>query len=647
MAFAKPVLVLLLFLGIFNIGCNAQGLKVGYYKQTCPNVEAIVKRETARIMSVAPSLGAPLLRMHFHDCFVRGCDGSVLLNSTNNNQAEKDAFPNLSLRGFGSIDRVKSAVEKQCPGVVSCADTIALVARDVVSLLNGPFWRVPLGRRDGRVSNSSEVLANLPPPSFNITQLKAAFAAKGLNTKDLVVLSGSHTIGTSHCSSFSNRLYNFTGRGDSDPSLDSNYAVRLRSKCAPGDQTTLVEMDPGNFKTFDETYYTLVTKRRGLFTSDSALLDDSETRAYVLRQATAKGPTFLKDFAKAMVKMGKIGVLTGNQGEIRRRCAFSQILIYQILCCNCFFFQYDRANAQNLTTNFYRYTCPNLETIVNQTTASFISPAPSLAASLLRMHFHDCFVRGCDGSVLLNSTANNTAEKDAIPNQSLRGFQVIDAVKSEVERRCPGIVSCADILALVARDAVRQGGPFWRVPTGRRDGVISNASEAASQIPAPTSNFSTLQTDFANKGLNLKDLVLLSGAHTIGISHCTSFSRRLYNFTGVGDQDPALDSEYAANLRARKCRSINSTAIVEMDPGSFRTFDLSYYTLVLKRRGLFQSDAALLTDSRTRSVINQLVQGSLKGFYQEFAESMEKMGRIDVKTGSAGEIRKHCAFVNS
>ncbi|KAH6780533.1 Peroxidase superfamily protein [Perilla frutescens var. hirtella] len=304
----------------------------------------------------------------------------------------------------------------------------------------------------------------------------------------------------------------------------------------------------------------------------------------------------------------------------------------------------------DLQMNYYAKSCPKAEEIVLDYVKEHIPNAPPLAAALIRMHFHDCFVRGCDASVLLNTTAStgNQTEKVAPPNQTLRGFDFIDRVKALLEAECPGVVSCADVISLVARDAVvATGGPFWNVPTGRRDGVISNVSEARAQIPAPFSNFSTLQTDFANKGLHLKDLVVLSGAHTIGIAHCTSFTNRLYNFTGVGDQDPALDSEYAANLKVNKCKFINSTTKVEMDPGSFRTFDLSYYRLVLKRRGLFQSDAALLTDSRTKSFITQILDGSLTNFYQEFATSMEKMGRIGVKTGSAGEIRKHCAVVNS
>ncbi|EEF46696.1 Peroxidase 3 precursor, putative [Ricinus communis] len=307
------------------------------------------------------------------------------------------------------------------------------------------------------------------------------------------------------------------------------------------------------------------------------------------------------------------------------------------------------AEAQ-LQMGFYSKSCPRAEQIVQGFVNQHIHNAPSLAATFIRMHFHDCFVRGCDASVLLNSSSSgNQTEKSATPNLTLRGFGFIDSVKSLLEAECPGVVSCADVIALVARDSiVATGGPSWRVPTGRRDGTVSMASEALNNIPPPTSNLTTLQRLFANVGLDLKDLVLLSGAHTIGIAHCPSFSNRLYNFTGVGDQDPALDSEYAAVLKARKCTTPNdNTTIVEMDPGSRKTFDLSYYSNLLKRRGLFQSDSALTTSSATLSTINQLLSGSLENFFAEFAASIEKMGQINVKTGSAGEIRKQCAFVNS
>lgn len=83
----------------------------------------------------------------------------------------------------------------------------------------------------------------------------------------------------SPCSSFENRLYNFTRKGDSDPTMDQNYIARLKVKCKPKDETTLVELDPGSFKTFDDSYYKLMSKRRGLLEADAALLNDPETRA--------------------------------------------------------------------------------------------------------------------------------------------------------------------------------------------------------------------------------------------------------------------------------------------------------------------------------------------------------------------------------
>ncbi|CAN1232371.1 Peroxidase 39 [Linum perenne] len=283
-------------------------------------------------------------------------------------------------------------------------------------------------------------------------------------------------------------------------------------------------------------------------------------------------------------------------------------------------------NAQ-LKMGFYSKSCPKAEKIIQDFVHQKISTVPSLAATFIRMHFHDCFVRGCDASVLLNTTSGEQPEKQSPPNLTLRGFDFIDRVKSLVEAECPGVVSCADVLTLVTRDSiVAVGGPSWRVPTGRRDGVISRSSEARNNIPPPFANFTTLQTLFANQGLDVKDLVLLSGR---------------------GDADPALDSDYASNLRSRKCRTINdNTTKVEMDPGSRNTFDLSYYSLLLKRRGLFESDAALTTNSASLQLVDKIAKGSVKDFFSEFALAMEKMGRINVKTGSNGEIRKQCALVN-
>lgn len=310
-------------------------------------------------------------------------------------------------------------------------------------------------------------------------------------------------------------------------------------------------------------------------------------------------------------------------------------------------------SSGKLRQGFYSHSCPRAEQLVARYARRHVPRSPSLAATLLRTHFHDCFVRGCDASVLLNGTKKNNgeAEKEAAPNLTLRGFAFLDGAKALVEEECPGVVSCADVLALAARDAVAAiGGPFWKVPTGRRDGRVSRKQEALDQIPAPTMNFTALLASFRSKGLELPDLVWLSGAHTIGIAHCDSFGERLYNFTGrggAGDADPSLDTAYAATLRRTKCATpTDNTTIVEMDPGSFLTFDLGYYRGLLKRRGLFQSDAALITDAAARADVESVAKGPPEVFFQVFARSMVRLGMVGVKTGAQGEIRRHCAVVN-
>lgn len=311
-------------------------------------------------------------------------------------------------------------------------------------------------------------------------------------------------------------------------------------------------------------------------------------------------------------------------------------ILFSVSWCEAGYLRYD----------FYKSCCPSAESTVEKVVKKYIKKDETLAAPLLRMHFHDCFVRGCDGSVLLNSTKKNEAEKDAIPNLSLRGFEVIDDAKAELEKICPGVVSCADIVSLAARDAVvASKGPYWEVKTGRRDGRISRANEVLNHnIPAPVFNFAELKASFARKGLNVKDLVVLSGAHTIGIGHCNSFSNRLYNFTGKGNMDPSLEKSYAEELK-RKCKSLaDNTTIVPMDPASPLNFDSDYFSNLISHRGLFQSDAALLTNYISKIIVEQQLKEN--SFFDNFKYSIQKMGEIGVLRGSAGEIRKHCAFVN-
>lgn len=150
-----------------------------YYDQTCPQAEKIILQAVYNASMHDPKVPARILRMFFHDCFIRGCDASLLLDSTAGNQAEKDGPPNISVRSFYVIDDAKVKLEAACPHTVSCADIVGIAARDVVIMSGGPFWNLLKGRKDGRVSRANETI-NLPAPTFNMSQLIQSFAKRGL-----------------------------------------------------------------------------------------------------------------------------------------------------------------------------------------------------------------------------------------------------------------------------------------------------------------------------------------------------------------------------------------------------------------------------------------------------------------------------------
>ncbi|KAG5552347.1 hypothetical protein RHGRI_010433 [Rhododendron griersonianum] len=237
---------------------NAQ-LSSTFYSTTCPNVSSIVTGVVQQALQSDPRIGASLVRLHFHDCFVNS---------------------------------------------------------------GGPSWSVQLGRRDSKTANQAGANTSIPSPFESLTSITAKFSAVGLTSTDLVSLSGAHTFGRAQCRLFSNRLYNFNSTGNPDPTLNSTYLTTLQQICPQnGSGTALANLDPTTPDAFDSNYFSNLQNNQGLLQSDQELF--STPRASTISTVTAfasNQSAFFQNFAQSMINMGNIGPLTGSNGEIRLDC---------------------------------------------------------------------------------------------------------------------------------------------------------------------------------------------------------------------------------------------------------------------------------------------------------------------------------------
>ncbi|CAN6346755.1 unnamed protein product [Urochloa humidicola] len=271
-----------------------------FYDASCPSAYNIVRRVIQDARVTDPRIPASLIRLHFHDCFVQGCDASLLLDDDLPAIQTEKTVPanNNSARGFPVVDDIKSALEHACPGVVSCADILALAAEISVEISGGPRWRVLLGRRDGTTTNVASA-KNLPSPFDSLDKLQQKFRNVNLDDTDLVALQGAHTFGKVQCQ--------FT-----------------RENCTAGQPAgSLEDLDRVTPNVFDNKYYGNLVHGQAQLPSDQVMLSDPAapaTTAPIVRRFASNQKDFFGRFAVSMIKMGNISPLTGRAGEIRKNC---------------------------------------------------------------------------------------------------------------------------------------------------------------------------------------------------------------------------------------------------------------------------------------------------------------------------------------
>ncbi|XP_073010470.1 peroxidase 11-like isoform X1 [Typha latifolia] len=333
-------------------------------------------------------------------------------------------------------------------------------------------------------------------------------------------------------------------------------------------------------------------------------------------------------------------------------------------------------DPSQLSLDYYLKTCPKAQEIVRAEMECAVREDPRNAAKIIRLHFHDCFVQGCDGSVLLDDTATLIGEKQADQNvNSLKGFEVVDKIKEKLEAECPGIVSCADLVAIAARDAtilvndqklsnfdpihyyssmahsnskfVQVGGPYWDVPVGRMDSKTASLEAANTDIPAPQQGLVTLISKFWAKGLSATDMVALVGSHTIGVSRCVNFRDRIYgDFELTTNNDPS-SAAYLSKLKETCPQDGGDDNISPMDYITPTTFDNAFFETLIKGEGLLNSDQEMYSSMLGYQTADLVTKwwADTGSFFKQFSDSMVKMGNITNPDG--GEVRKNCRFVNT
>ncbi|XP_006658177.2 peroxidase 21-like [Oryza brachyantha] len=299
-------------------------LRLNFYSESCPRAEEVVREQVQRLYEEHGNTAVSWVRALFHDCMVKSCDASLLLETTPTGAiSEQASHRSFGMRNFKYITAIKAAVERECPGTVSCADILALAARDGVAMLGGPApVGMRTGRRDSRESYYGVVERYIPNHNDSVSTVLARFAGMGVDTEGAVALLGAHSVGRVHCFNLVGRLY-----PEVDGSMEAAYGEYLRGRCPTAEaaedtgEVVYARNDRATPMLLDNMYYRNLLAGRGLLLVDQQLASDPRTSPYVRRMA-ADNAYFHQRFAATLLTMSENAPLTGAQGEVRKDCRF-------------------------------------------------------------------------------------------------------------------------------------------------------------------------------------------------------------------------------------------------------------------------------------------------------------------------------------
>ncbi|KAJ4777969.1 Peroxidase [Rhynchospora pubera] len=192
----------------------------------------------------------------------------------------------------------------------------------VLSLISSCYGQVTVGYYNNKCGTKDveSIIRGVVQARFSYEAAIVAFLLR-LQFHDCL---GGHTVGVTHCSVIKDRLYNYKGTQSADPDLDAFYVFFLGNIICHNDPNAVdmfVFLDsPDSVLTVDNSYYKMLLNHKGILPIDNAIAFDPSTSGYVNDLAN-NNDYFLDLFGKTIVKMGLIGVLTGNQGEIRQVCS--------------------------------------------------------------------------------------------------------------------------------------------------------------------------------------------------------------------------------------------------------------------------------------------------------------------------------------